>query len=157
MEPVVAVVVSNAVLAVVDSACVIAFIGSVGVLVATGREEQFFPWLASARVVCVVVTGVLAASSLVDAVDRWALVLACLGFLFSLQAVALAFGQLAPLRSYLDRRTAAGEPVWWADFERSFGRYVARRNRRGRLWRIGNRASEAPLVEREDDVERSES
>lgn len=156
MEPVSVLAVSSAVSVVADAACVVACVASVAVVVATGRE-RFFPALAPARVACVVVTGLLVASSFVDAVDRWALVLACLGFLVGLQAFALAFGQLAPLRAYLDRRTAAGEPVWWADFERRFGRYVARRDRRGRLWRIGNRAFEAPLVEREDDVERSES
>ena len=156
MEPVTVLAVSSAVSVTVDVACVVAFLASVAVLAATVRE-QFFPALAPARVACVVVTGVLVASSLVDAVDRWALVLACLGFLVGLQGLALAFGQLAPLRAYLGRRTAAGEPVWWADFERSFGRYVARRNRRGRLWRTGNRAFEAPLVDREDDVERSGS
>jgi hypothetical protein len=113
------------------------------------------PAIAPARLACVVVAGLLVASSLLDVVDRWALALACVGFLVGLQAVALAFGQLAPLRAYLDRRTASGEPVWWSDFERGFGRYVARRDRRGRLWR--RRVSEARPLDPEDRVERSES
>jgi hypothetical protein len=71
--------------------------------------------------------------------------------------MALAFGQLASLRVYLDRRTGAGEPAWWSDFERGFGRYVARRDRRGRLRRIRTRSPEAPRHQRENDVEPSES
>ncbi len=155
MEPVAALAVSSAVAILADAACVVALVASVAVGVATGRD-QFFPWLATGRRACVVVTGALVASSFVNAVDRWALVLACLGCLAALQAVAMGFASLAPLRAYLDCRTAAGEPIWWDDFERRFGRYVARRSRRGRLRRIGNRAAEAPLVAREDDVERSE-
>jgi hypothetical protein len=155
MEPVAVLAVSRAVSVLADAASVLALAASVGVAVATGRN-QFFRSLAPARLACVAVTGALAASSLVDVVDRWASVLACLGFLVALQAVAIAFASLAPLRADLDRRTATGEPIWWADFERRFGRYVARRSRRGRPRRIGNRAAEAPLVEREDDVERSE-
>jgi hypothetical protein len=155
LEPVAAFAVSSAVSTLADAACVVALVASVAVGVATGRD-QFFPWLATARRACVVVTGSLVASSFLNAVDRWALVLACLGFLAALQAVAIGFASLAPLRAYLDRHTAAGEPIWWADFERRFGRYVARRTRRGRLRRMGDRAAAAPLVEREDDVERSE-
>jgi hypothetical protein len=148
MEPVAVLAVSSAVSVAADAACVVALV------VITG-SERFVPAIAPARLACVVVTGLLVVSSLLDVVDRWALALACLGLLIGLQAVALAFGQLAPLRAYLDRRTASGEPVWWSDFERGFGRYVARRERRGRLCRA--RASGVGPLEPEDRVERSES
>jgi len=154
MEPVSVFAVSSAVSVIADAVCVVAFVVSVALVVITG-SERFAPAIAPARLACVVVTGLLVASSLLDVVDRWALALACLGFLIGLQAVALAFGQIAPLRVYLDRRTASGEPAWWRDFERGFGRYVARRDRRGRLWR--SRASEARPLEPEDRIERSES
>lgn len=154
MEPVAVLAVSSAVSVAADAACVVALVVSVALVVITG-SERFVPAIAPARLACVVVTGLLVVSSLLDVVDRWALALACLGLLIGLQAVALAFGQLAPLRAYLDRRTASGEPVWWSDFERGFGRYVARRERRGRLCR--GRASGVGPLEPEDRVERSES
>ena len=154
MEPVAVVAVSAAISVLADAACVLALVVSVAVAVATGTD-RVFPVLASARRWCVVVTGALVASSLVNAVDRWALVVACLGFLVALQAVAIGFASPAPLRAYLDRHTDTGEPIWWADFERRFDRYATRRSRRGRLRRIGDRAAAVPL-EGEEDVERSE-
>jgi hypothetical protein len=153
MEPVAVLAVSRAASIAADAACVIAFVASVAVVVVTGLEKPV-PRLAAARLACVVVTGVLVGSSLAGFVDRWGLALACVAFLVSLQAVALAFGRLAPLQSFLDRLTAEGE-AGWADFERSFQRYVARRDHRCRLWR--SRASEPSLFEPEDRVERSES
>ena len=136
-----------------DAACVIALVASVSAVIATGLKKQV-PRLGAARLACVVVTGVLIGSSLVNLVDRWGLALACAAFLVSLQAVALALGRLALLQSFLDRPTAEGE-AGRADFERSFQRYVARRHRRGRPWR--SRASDPRLFEREARVERSES
>ena len=106
----------NAVSVVADAGCVVAFIASVAVVVANGMERSV-PALAPARLGCVVVTGLLVASSLAMS-STAALVLACLGFLLGLQAVALAFGQLAPLRAYLERRTATRELAGWVDFER---------------------------------------
>ena len=58
MEPVAVFSVSRVVSVLADAACVIALVTSVEVAVATGRD-QFFPWLATARRACVVVTGAL--------------------------------------------------------------------------------------------------
>jgi hypothetical protein len=69
MEPVAVLAVSDAISPVADAACVVAFVAGVAVVVATGRE-RCFPALAPARLACVVVMGLLVASSLVGAVDR---------------------------------------------------------------------------------------
>lgn len=101
-----------------------AFVASVAVLVLTARETEA-PRLGLARGCCAVLAGVLVGTSFWGAVTNWALALSCLGLMLSLEAVALAFGRLAPLRSYLARETVDGEPGWWGEFERGFRRYSA--------------------------------
>ena len=113
MEPAAVLAVSRAVSVAADAACVTAFVASVAVVIVTGLEQPL-PRLAAARLACVIVTGALVGSSLVGLVDRWGLALVCVAFLVSLQAVALAFGRLAPLQSWLDRATAEGEAGWAA-------------------------------------------
>jgi hypothetical protein len=125
MEPIAVLAVGGVVTGVVDAAAVVALPVSVAVAVLTGRQAVI-PWLGQARAACVVLSGLLVASTFTGAIDRWALVPASLAFLISLQAIALAFGQLAPLRSYLERRTADGEPMWWIEFEKGFRRHTAR-------------------------------
>lgn len=143
MESVAVLAASSAVSVAVDALSVVAFAASVTLMLVTARETCV-PALREGRPACMLVTGVLVTATFADATDRWALVLACLGFLISLQAIALAFGQLAPLRAYLDRRTAGGEAAWWDDFERGFERYVVRRRHLSRLRRLGPRTREAP-------------
>jgi hypothetical protein len=135
---------------------VIAFLASFAVLVATGTQRPIAR-LAEARLACALLTGSLVAASFGDLIARWALAVSCIGFLLSVQAIALAFGYLAPLQSYLDRRAAVGDAAWWADFEQSFGRYATRRSRRRRLRRTVARVAERSPVDTQDHVQRDKS
>jgi len=102
---------------------VIGLLLSLAALVLTAREVEL-PRLGLVRWGCTVLTGLLVAASLVGAVRQWALALSCIGFLVSLQATALRFGVLKPLRAYLERGTPEGDPGWWSEFERDMRRYA---------------------------------
>jgi hypothetical protein len=74
----------------------------------------------------VLLTGAVLCASLMGLVATAApLVLSGLGFVISLQAVALGF-RPPPLRSYTEPDGAMGDPAWWTEFERDFRRYAAR-------------------------------
>lgn len=105
-----------------------ACVASVAVLVLTAREVEV-PRLGMARGCCALLAGVLVGTTLWGGVTNWALALSCLGLMLSLEAVPLASGRLAPLRSYLGRETVDGDPGWWGEFERGFRRYSARPRR----------------------------
>jgi hypothetical protein len=109
----------------IDVAGVVMFAVSVALLAAT-MAERGSRALSRVRAACVVSTGLLVATSFLHWPSRWALALSCLGFLVSLQAVAVAFGRLPSLRSYLDRRGAGAERGWWDEFERDFQRHTRR-------------------------------
>ena len=101
MEPVLAVIA-------VDALSIVVMLVSVAALLVTARERESRA-LRPARPVCALFGGLLVASSLVDLVDRWALVVSCMAFLVSVQAMALKLGYVPSLQSYLDRRARSGE------------------------------------------------
>ncbi|MGH2969233.1 MAG: hypothetical protein ACRDK0_09235, partial [Solirubrobacteraceae bacterium] len=83
------------------------------------------PRLDKTRWWCLSLTGSLLWISLVGHVPTSTLVLSCLGFLISLQAVALA--------SFADRETVDEErsPAWWPEFERDFRIYASQASEGG--------------------------
>jgi hypothetical protein len=111
-----------------DVSSVVVFAGGFAVVIAAGAVRPR-PWLAPARLACLALAALLVAARAVHAIDRWAQALACSALLLGLLSAAVAFGQVASLRSYLER----GE--WWDEFERGFRHHVARRERLGRLRR----------------------
>ena len=97
---------------------ILGFAAGAAVLVATAWEAPIAR-LGLARAACLALCTTLVTISVVGQLERWALGLACVGALLSLQAITLTFGQLAP----------SEDPPWWPEFERAFRRY-ARRQRR---------------------------
>ena len=140
----------------IDVLSIVVLLASVAALLATARERETRE-LRAARPVCALVSGLLVASSLVGLVDRWALVVSCMAFLASVQAIALNFGYVAPLQSYLDRRARDGDGAFWEESERGFARHVARRHRWARLRRARRSLPETPAGDAKDRVERSGS
>ena len=109
----------------VDVAGVVAFGVSVAVLVATVTEKRPRT-LSRVRSACVVSTGLLVATSVLGWPSRWVLALSCVGFLVSLQALALAIARVPPLGWYMERRATGADPGWWTEFETGFWRYARR-------------------------------
>jgi hypothetical protein len=136
--------IASAVAVLAGALSVVVFLVSGAVLVVTARELQTRR-LRLARLLCTLLSGLLVASTFAGVVEGWALVVSCLAFLASVQAVALAFGYLAPLPFYLDDRVEVGQADWWQDFERSFAHYAAWDRRRRRL-RRGHRRVSAPAT-----------
>ena len=100
-------------------------LGVAGLLTAFGERSRR---LDVTRWSCLMLTGCLLCANLVGGAADWILVAACLGFLVSLPAVAIA--------SYADdpagqrpAETADREPAWWPAFERDFRRYASRASR----------------------------
>jgi hypothetical protein len=107
---------------------ILGFVASGAVLVASAWDAPISR-LALARGAGLALCGTLVAIGLLGELERWALGLACVGLLLSLQAIALTFGRLAPLCSYLTDRRPGEDPPWWPAFERRFWRYVSHRPR----------------------------
>jgi hypothetical protein len=105
------------------SVVALAATGSVLAGTAAERESRL---LASGRLVCVPVTGVLAAAGFLGLFARWAFATACVAFLLAVLAIALRYAQGTPLRAYLEARSGEEEPAWWPAFERGFRRYATR-------------------------------
>jgi hypothetical protein len=128
MEPLVAASVFTA-----SPACVFVAGGvlSVLALAATGlvlrgtAAERETRLLASGRVVCASVTGLLAAAGFLGLLTRWALAVGCVAFLLAVLAVALRYGQGTSLRGYLEARGGEDVPAWWPAFEHGFRRYTS--------------------------------
>ena len=140
----------------VDVLSIVVLLASVAALLITARERETRE-VRAARLVCALVSGLLVASSLVNLGDRWALVVSCMAFLASVQAIALSYGYAASLQSYLDRRARDGEDAVWEEFERGFARHMSKRRRRARLRRAGRSLPETPAGNAEDRVERGGS
>jgi lysylphosphatidylglycerol synthetase-like protein (DUF2156 family) len=104
---------------------VVVFAASGAVLVATVRRPAQRR-LAGARAAVAAVSAALVAVSIVGPFERWELALACLSLLISVQALALAFGQAAPLETYVKPHEPEQDPAWWPEFERRFWNHVRR-------------------------------
>jgi hypothetical protein len=102
----------------------IAFIAAAAALIVSITEVPL-PRAALLRHGSALLSGLLLGASQLHRIPPWALALSCLGFLMSVQAMAIEFGRIKPLRSYLSRRPAGEDPAWWAEFERSFWRHVS--------------------------------
>jgi len=89
---------------------------SVAGLVAAFRERS--ARLHKTRWWCLALTGALVCASVAGLTAPWVVVVSCVGFLISLQAVALA--------EYAEPETVSFEPDWWPGFERDFRRYARR-------------------------------
>jgi hypothetical protein len=103
--------------------CVLA-LAATGLVVAGTAAEREGRLLASGRVMCVLLTGSLAAVGFLDLLARWTLVVACAACALALFAAALRHGQGRPLRGYLGSGLGEAEPAWWPAFERGFRRYA---------------------------------
>ena len=114
--------------ALTGAASVATFFLAVAVVVATATgEAPGLRRLARMRIACAVSAALLAAGSLLGLVSGFALGAACLALLLSLHAIWLAMREPAPLQSYLDRLSAAGDAAWRDEFERPFYDYLRRR------------------------------
>ena len=84
---------------------------------AAALEEQS-PRLGKTRWWCVLLTGSLLSIGLVGHVPDWMMLLNCVGFLISLQAIVLA--------CFADHDAVddESEPAWWPEFERDFRNYI---------------------------------
>lgn len=142
--------------AVADALSIVVLLASVAALLLTASERETRE-LRAARPICALASALLVASSLIELVDRWALVVSCMAFLASVQAMALKFGYVASLQSYLDRHARDGEGAFWDEFERGFARHVARRRRWARLRRARMSLPETPAGDAKDRVKRSGS
>jgi hypothetical protein len=132
----------------VISALSLAF--AVAVVVLTARRPRG-PRLGLARICSASLSGVLVGLTFAGVLPRWGMACASLAFLIAVLAVALQFGQLEPLRAYLERPSSADEPGWWPEFEQGFRRYSTRRRR----WRHRRRGAggDGGAPERPDDRE----
>jgi hypothetical protein len=109
---------------VIAAASVALLVGSLVGLILTARQADT-PRLPAMRAACVPLGAAIVVATVVSGGPRWALAVGCLGFLLALEAVALRFGQVRSLESYLSRVGSDDEPFWWPEFERSFRRYSA--------------------------------
>ena len=87
-------------------------------LVATAREVDA-TWLPVLRWAATALSAAVISAGAFDRVSRWALAVACVALVISVQALVLGFAAPPSLRRYLGRRDA------WREFERGFERYTS--------------------------------